>query len=71
MIEQIEFKRRDTLGGGFGIEVTKGSIVIGHIGKRPDTGAFRYWRGQTAALGAPLNEDRDLEALKRKIRSNP
>jgi len=73
-MEEIEFRQLDNAGTGFGIEVIRRGFVVGHIGKRPDTGAFRYWRGwrgDKAPLGSPVYEDRDLEALKRKIRANP
>ena len=48
----VEFKRRDTLGGGLSIEVRNDGLIVGHIRKRPDTGAFRYFRGESNDLSA-------------------
>jgi hypothetical protein len=66
----VEFKRQDTLGGGFSIQVLNHGILAGHIRKRPDTGAFAYYRGAHNELTA-ADHDRDLESLKRRIAQNP
>ena len=66
----VEFDRRDTLGGGFTIDVLSHRLLAGQIRKRPDTGAFRYYRGAHNQL-TPAYEDRDLEALKLRVRQNP
>jgi hypothetical protein len=66
----VEFNRQDTLGGGFSIQVVNHGMLAGHIRKRPDTGAFRYYRGVHNEL-TPADEDQDLEALKRRVRQNP
>jgi hypothetical protein len=66
----VEFTRRDTLGAGFSIEVRNLGILVGHIRKRPDAGAFRYYRGPSNEL-TPTYEGRDLEALKRRVKENP
>jgi hypothetical protein len=66
----VEFERRDTLGGGFTIDVLNQRMLAGQIRKRPDTGAFRYYRGVHNQL-TPADEDLDLEALKRRVKQNP
>ena len=66
----VAFKRQDTLGGGFSIDVLNHEMLVGHIRKQPDTGAFRYYRGVQNDLTAAY-ADRDLEALKRRVKGNP
>jgi hypothetical protein len=66
----VEFNIRDNLGGSFSIDVLNHGMLAGHIRKRPDTGASRYYRGVHNEL-TPADEDRDLEALKRRVKQNP
>jgi hypothetical protein len=66
----VTFKRQDTLGGGFSIEALDHKMLVGHIRKQPGTRAFRYYRGVHNDL-TPIYEDRDLEALERRVRENP
>lgn len=68
---QIIFKLWETRRGAFGVEVIRDGLFVGHIGRRLETGAFRYWRGRTALLGTPVYEDHNLEELKRMILANP
>jgi hypothetical protein len=65
-----EFTRPDTLGAGFSVEVRNLGVVVHHIRKRPDTGVFRYYRGEHNEL-TPTYENGDLEALKRRVQENP
>jgi len=66
----IEFKEKNTLGGGWSLEVKRGPSLLGHIRRRPDTGTFRYFRGSQNQL-TPSYENADLEALKAQVANNP
>lgn len=66
----MEFREKQTLGGGWSLEVRQPGVLLGHIRKRPDTGAYRYFRGPHNELTATY-EDVDLEALKRQVAANP
>ncbi len=66
----IDFKEKETLGGGWSLEVRRSGILLGHIRQRPDTGAYRYFRGPHNEL-TPSYENADLEALKEQVTDNP
>lgn len=66
----LEFKKNETLGGGWSLEVRRAGFLVGHIRKRPDTSAYCYFRGSDNIL-SPSYENADLEVLKRQVSSNP
>jgi hypothetical protein len=66
----LEFIEKNTLGGGWSLEVRRSAILLGHIRRRPDTGAYRYFRGPHNEL-TPCYENTDLEALKDRIKTHP
>lgn len=66
----ITFKRKSALVlGGISLEVHNSGMLVGEI-RGPFIGPFRYYRGGHNDL-APSDEDRDLEALKRRVQSSP
>lgn len=66
----IEFKETSTLGDGWSLEVKHALSLLGHLRRRPDTGAFHYFRGPYNEL-SPSYENADLDALKAQIKNNP
>ena len=66
MPKEVEFVEKSTLGGGWSLEVKRSGVLVGHVRRRPDTGAYRYFRGPHNQLTASL-EERDLETLKRRL----
>ena len=66
----IEYREIQTLGGGWSVEVRKSGALLGHIRKRPDTGAFAYYRGAANVLTASL-ESGDLADLKKQVEQKP
>lgn len=66
----VTFKEKCTLGGGWSLEVSTADILRGHIRRRPDTGAYRYFRGPVNELNHAF-EDADLDRLKVQVSSNP
>jgi hypothetical protein len=63
---KIEFKEKQTLGGGWSLEVWKVSAIIGHIRKHGYSGGDSYFHGPNNVSTTSI-EDEDLEALKRKV----
>lgn len=66
----VEFEEKQTLGGGWSIEVRSNHVLLGHIRRRPDTGAFRYYRGAHNDLTATYESD-SVEEVKRQVAANP
>ena len=66
MPKKLKFIEKSTLGGGWSVEVRRSGILLGHIRRRPDTGAYRYFRGPHNELTASA-EEHDLETLKRRL----
>jgi hypothetical protein len=64
----LTFKEHTVL-GAWSIEVRRDGVVLGRIRRRPDTGAYRYFHGAINEL-TPIDEDPDLDALKRRIEAN-
>jgi hypothetical protein len=66
----VTFQRKSALGrGGISLEVHNLGMLVGEI-RGPLAGPFRYYRGARNDL-TPSYEDRDLEALKRKVQASP
>ena len=63
---KIEFKEKQTLGGGWSLEVWKAPAVIGHIRKSASTGRYRYFNGPQNELTPSLGDD-DPNELKQKV----
>ena len=66
----VTYIEKSTLGMGWSLEVIDGLVVVGHIRRRPDTKAFRYFRGQDNELN-PTYENKELEKLKIQVENNP
>ena len=67
----LRFEQKSTLGFGWELKVLDGAITKGFIRKRPDTGAFCYFRGTSFTNINSTYEDSELERLKEKVKQNP
>ena len=63
---KLEYREKETLGGGWSIEVCRAGIPLGHIRRNPVTGDYRYFNGMANEL-TPMLSDYDLDLLKAKI----
>jgi hypothetical protein len=64
----VEFRSSNTWGAAFCVDVLHDGVLAGHIRRQLATGVFRfYYRDVHDDLQLTF-QDRDLEALKRRIR---
>lgn len=59
----VDYKDKNTLGGGWSLEVLRAGVLVGHIRK---PGLYQYFAGPHNEL-TPSFEDADLEVLKRRV----
>ena len=66
----MKFEEKTMLGRGSFIEVSRQNIRLGYIRRRPDTGAYCYFRGTNNVVNSTFERD-DIEVLKQLIVANP
>lgn len=64
----VEFRSSNSWGAAFCVDVLHHGMLAGHIRRQLATGMFRYYSQDAHDDLQPIFQDRDLEALKRRIR---
>jgi hypothetical protein len=64
----VEFRSSNSWGAAFCVDVLHHGMLAGHIRRQLATGVFRYYYRNVHDELQPTLQDRDLEALKRRIR---
>lgn len=62
----VAFQEKETLGGGWSLEVLHTGGLVGHIRKHATADVYRYFDGPHNQL-TPSLENADLEALKKQV----
>ena len=64
----VEFRSSNAWGPAFCVDVWHHGMLAGHIRRQLATGVFRFYYRDVHDELQPTFQDRDLEALKRRIR---
>ena len=64
----VEFRSSNAWGPAFCVDVWHHGMLAGHIRRQLATGVFRFYYRDVDDELQPTFQDRDLEALKRRIR---
>jgi hypothetical protein len=64
----VEFRSSNAWGPAFCVDVWHHGMLAGHIRRQLATGVFRFYYRDVDDELQPTLQDRDLEALKRRIR---
>ena len=66
----VEFRSSNAWGAAFCVDVWHRGMLAGHIRRQLATGVFRFYYQDVHDELQPTLQDRDLEALKRRIRES-